>query len=253
MNKQNYSKYGRTPLLVLLRKVFRRLYEVSIEFFTVPKLEEAYKHLPFSGQAMQKLLKDFNFSTILDIGSGEGLHSQVLMEAGKSVTAIDYGDSIYYEKTQFSETKGYRTIVADFNEYEFPDKFDAVWCSHVLEHQLNPNFFLKNIYNLLVEGGVLCITVPPGRNTISGGHVSNWNAGLLLYNLVLAGFNCQDASILKYGYNISLIITKRKAIYDSLSFDSGDLRKIKGCLPKLKFYSNLNDDPFNGNIYKLNW
>ena len=250
MNKQNYWKYGRTPFLVLLRKVIRRLYEGSIEF---PKLEESYKHLPFSGHAMQKLLKDFKFSTILDIGSGEGLHSKILMEAGKYVTAIDYGDSVYYEKARFSETERYKTIVADFNYYKFEDKFDAVWCSHVVEHQLNPNTFLKNIYNLLAEGGVLCITVPPGRNTISGGHVSNWNAGLLLYHLVLAGFDCRDASILKYGYNISLIITKRKAIYDSLSFDSGDLRKIRNCLPKLKFYSTSNDDPFNGNIYKLNW
>ena len=123
----------------------------------------------------------------------------------------------------------------------------------MLEHQPNPNIFLTKIFSLLRDGGVLAITVPPARNTMSGGHLTNWNAGLLLYNLVLAGFDCSGASILKYGYNISLIVQKSPAVYPPLSYDSGDLRKIKNCLPRLKFFATENDDPFNGNIFKVNW
>ena len=105
----------------------------------------------------------------------------------------------------------------------------------------------------MIDGGILAITVSPARNTISGGHLTNWNAGILLYNLVFAGFDCKDASVLKYGYNISIKIFKRIAVFDKLSFDSGDIRKIKKCLPTLKYYSTNNDDLFNGNILKLNW
>tara|TARA_B100000780_G_scaffold266419_1_gene222608 strand:+ start:168 stop:911 length:744 start_codon:yes stop_codon:yes gene_type:complete len=246
-------RYGKTPLYVLIGKTCRKIFEVLITFFTVPKLEGRFSHLPFSGHAMQKLLYDFEFTSVLDIGSGEGLHAKLLADNGKKVTKIDYGDSIYFKKEDMHETKFTDAIIADFNDYEFDCLYDVIWCSHVLEHQPNPNIFLKKIYKLLDESGVLAITVPPSRNTMSGGHLSNWNAGLLLYNLVLAGFDCADASILKYGYNISIIVRKKAAIFEPLSYDSGDLRKIKNCLPKLRFYCTENDEPFNGNIFRVNW
>ena len=202
---------------------------------------------------MQKLLNDYKFNSVLDIGSGEGVHADILREYGKEVTTIDYGDSIYYEKGNKSKPPFMDTIIADFNEYEFTSSFDTIWCSHVLEHQPNVNIFLKKIYSLLPNNGILAITVPPARNTISGGHLTNWNAGLLLYNLVLAGFNCREASILKYGYNISLIVKKKPAFVNNLSYDSGDIKKIKKFLPDLKFYATENDDLFSGNIFKINW
>ncbi len=253
MKKYTLNRYRRTPVYILLGKTIRKIYESLIELITVPKLQEPFRHLPFSGQAMQKLLQDYEFTSVLDIGSGEGVHANILRDHNKDVTTIDYGDSIYFERAEDTSEIARNTIIADFNEYNFISKYDAVWCSHVLEHQANANIFLTKIYNLLSDGGVLAITVPPARNTMSGGHLTNWNAGLLLYNLVLAGFDCREASILKYGYNISLIVEKIPAAYPPLSYDSGDLRKIKKCLPDLNFFATENDDPFNGNIFKINW
>ena len=252
MKKYTLNRYGRTPIYILIAKVIRKIYETLIELITVPKLNKPFRHLAFSAHAMQKLITDYNFISVLDIGSGEGTHADIFQKHGKFVTSIDYGDSIYFEKAN-TDGIAKNTIIADFNEYKFTSKYDAVWCSHVLEHQPNPNIFLTKIYSLLNDSGVLAITVPPARNTISGGHLTNWNAGLLLYNLVLAGFDCREASILKYGYNISLIVKKNPANHPSLAYDSGDLRKIKNCLPDLKFFSTQNDDPFNGNISKINW
>ena len=77
------------------------------------------------------------------------------------------------------------------------------------EHQVNPNLFLKKIFNDLKEGGVLAITVPPLKHEIVGGHVTLWNAGLTMYQLVLAGFNCKNISIKSYGYNISVVLKKK--------------------------------------------
>ena len=252
MKKYTFNRYKNTPIYILIGKSVRKIYETLIESFTVPELKEPFRHLPFSGHAIQKLIADYNFTSILDIGSGECLHADIFQKQGKIVTTIDYGNSIYFENAD-TDGASKNTIIADFNEYNFTSKYDAVWCSHVLEHQPNPNIFLTKIYSLLNDSGVLAITVPPARNTISDGHLTNWNAGLLLYNLVLAGFDCREASILKYGYNISLIVKKTPAIYPPLSYDSGDLRKIKKCLPDLKFFETQNDNPFNGNIYKINW
>jgi SAM-dependent methyltransferase len=253
MKKYSLLRYYKFPLYVLIGKICRKIFELLITFFTVPKLEDRFSHLPFAGHAMQKLFNDFEFNSVLDIGSGEGLHAKLLTDNGKKVTKIDLGDSIYFKKEDMHDTKFTNTIIADFNDFEFDCFYDVIWCSHVLEHQPNPNIFLKKIYKLLSESGVLAITVPPSRNTMSGGHLSNWNAGLLLYNLVLAGFDCADASILKYGYNISIIVRKKAAVFEALSYDSGDLRKIKNCLPKLNFYLSENDVFFNGNIFRVNW
>ena len=105
-------------------------------------------------------------------------------------------------------------------------------------------------------GGVLAVTVPPYESVIMGGHVSLWNAGLLLYRLVLAGVNCRDAQIKTYDWDISVIVSVKEIIdvRDKLVYDMGDLRTIREYLPSgLKFFPSEHDDPYYGNIDKLNW
>ncbi|HEY1755190.1 MAG TPA: class I SAM-dependent methyltransferase [Bryobacteraceae bacterium] len=202
-----------------------------------------FKGLAFAGAAAQKLLDDFSFDTVLDIGCGAGEQSEVFLKHGKTVTALDYGKSIYFEKNQHRM----QCLIGDFNTMPFDKQFDCVWASHVLEHQLNPGMFLSKIFEVTKEGGVVCLTVPPLQKEILGGHVSFWNAGLLLYHLVLAGFDCREVSILHYGYNISVIVRKKAAKLPELAFDNGDVRRILPFLPE-GFYEG-----FNGDIASHNW
>lgn len=200
--------------------------------------------VPFAGETLQYLIENYSFKTVLDVGSGEGRHSDVFRKSGKQVTSIDFGTSIYYNK----RAENHVSITGDYYEYQFDHKFDAIWASHVLEHQPNANLFLKKIHSDLKEGGVLAITVPPLKNDIVGGHVSLWNAGLLLYQLVLAGFNCKDVAVKSYGYNISVILKKHSiTAYPALSYDSGDILKMQ------EYFPNGFGEPFNGNIKILNW
>lgn len=211
--------------------------------------------------ALEKLIKDYQFKSVLDIGCGEGVHSDIFLENKKDVTAVDYGNSPYFKKNK----NRIGTIIGDFNEYKFTEQYDCVWCSHLLEHQLNPNMFLIKVNSVLKEGGVLAITVPSiereNKNcyTVVGGHVTCWYAGILLYQLVLAGFDCSEASVKKYrysrGYNVSVIVKKRKInVLDKLVFDNGDIKTIQKYLPKsIEFKPNQSDIKFNGNIEELNW
>ena len=116
-----------------------------------------------------------------------------------------------------------------------------------MEHQLNVNHFLKKIFSCLKDDGILAITVPPLKEEIVGGHVSLWNAGLLLYNLILAGFNCKDASVKSYGYNISVIVKKKKAKLPNLKFDNGDIRDLA------EFFPFNATEGFDGQIQEWNW
>lgn len=205
----------------------------------------------FGADALRKLLEDYAFETVLDIGAGQGEHSRVFEAAGKRVTSVDYGKSIYFAEAR----PGVRFLVGDFNRMQFAQQFDCVWASHVLEHQLNAHAFLAKINAVTRDGGVVAVTVPPAKHEIVGGHVSLWNGGLLLYHLVLAGFDCSEARLKQYGYNISVIVRKRAIeLPDDLAFDCGDIRRLRPFLPAaLPFQSNHLDDPFDGDLAAVNW
>lgn len=222
---------------------FDIVHYLPVQLGPAPVVRPEFQRLAFANAALQKLLDDFAFTTVLDIGCGAGNHAELFIEHGKAVTALDYGKSIYFEKNQ----RRMQCVIGDFNTMPFDNQFDCVWASHVLEHQLNPGLFLRRVFEVTKEGGVVCLTVPPLQKEILGGHVSFWNAGLLLYHLVLAGFDCREVSILCYGYNISVIVRKKTAVLPELSFDNGDVRRILPFLPE-GFYEG-----FDGNITSHNW
>ena len=204
-------------------------------------------------EAIYKLLNNYNFKTVLDIGRGKGFHSEIFKEYGKIVTSLDYEKSEYLLDIKNKQD----IIISDFMQYDFKDKiFDAIWCSHVLEHSLNANLFLEKINSILKEDGVLAITVPPLKNEIVSGHLNLYNAGILLYQLVVAGFDCRDAIVKKYGYNISVIVKKNKInIKNKLTYGRGDISTIKPYLPKQIVYNNTdrNDISFYGDIESIGW
>lgn len=177
--------------------------------------------------ALTKVLS-LPFDSVLDIGSGEGLHSRIFKEHGKDVTCLTYEDGDYMCKL-------------------YDKQFDCIWASHVLEHMPNPNKFLNKCAADLKDGGILAITVPPLKHDIVGGHVSLWNAGLLLYHLILAGFDCSQAMIKEYGYNISVIVKKKIITLPKLKMDSGDIIKLS------EFFPFEVKEPFDGRIKELNW
>lgn len=122
----------------------------------------------YGREAIKKLICEYNFNTILDIGCGAGYHSDLFTHFGKQVTAIDYGESVYFKQKKHE----IKTIIDDFNTHDFAGQtFDAIWCCHVLEHQLNPHSFLLKLHSCLKENGILALTVPPLKHEIVGGHV----------------------------------------------------------------------------------
>lgn len=197
-----------------------------------------------SKDALEFAIKNIKFSTVLDIGCGSGFHSSVFKSCDKKVTSIDLGVSRYYQGNKNP------AIITDFMNWNTAEKFDLVWCSHVLEHQKNIGLFIEKIYNCINDDGYLCVTVPPKKDEIVGGHLTIWNAGLLLYNLIINGINCKNAKVKSYGYNISVIVKKTEKInLDSLnlSYDIGDIEKLSEYFP-IKVSQG-----FDGNIKEINW
>ena len=192
--------------------------------------------------ALERVI-EMSSGTLLDVGSGPGEHALRFAEAGIDVTAIDIVDNCpAHDRINF--------IQSNWDSQGFVGTFDIVWCSHVLEHQLNVNDFLLWLKDSLKDDGILAITVPPMKHEIVSGHYTVWNAGLLVYNLVMAGFDCKEAQILSYGYNISVIVMKKEIHLPELKYHYGDISNMKEFFPKHTVFVG---DTFFGDIQQTNW
>jgi SAM-dependent methyltransferase len=169
-------------------------------------------------------------SSILDIGCGKHqVHSNIMRLSGLSPSTNDFFSDCDY--------RGF------FTACKFKRQFDAIWCSHVLEHVLDVQEFLSKIYISIKEGGILAIIVPPLKHEIVGGHVNLFNGGLLFYRLILAGFDCREALFERYGYNISVIMKVKKIPrLPELNYDKGDIELLSEYFPFPAYQS------FNGEM-----
>lgn len=202
-----------------------------------------FRQVAFAGLILQEIVDRFDFSTVIDIGSGSGDQARLLRSLGKQVLEVDYGDSVYFEKNRNPD----EVLIGDFVTMDLAGRsFDCAIASHVLEHQPNVQAFLAKLASVVRESGVIAITVPPAKSAIVGGHLTLWNAGLLLYNMVVAGIDCREAIVRRYGYNISVAVRHRPVGPLALAYDSGDIDRISAFLPP-----GLSEG-FDGDIVELN-
>lgn len=192
-------------------------------------------------EALHRLLQYADVHRILDVGSGAGAHANLFREKGRNAVTnslISPAD-----------------FIGDYCTTDCGSDFDVIWASHVLEHQPNVNVFLRKCFADLRDGGVLAVTVPPAKAFIVGGHLTTWNAGLLLYNLIVAGFDCKDARVSPVyasgpgfpPYNISVLVRKRNAGLPELRFDSGDIERLA------KFFPCPVAQGFDGSLPAIRW
>lgn len=167
--------------------------------------------------SFQRLLRELPAgSRVLDLGSGAGLHAVQMRKhrlAPITISLVPPAD-----------------IVGDFLSADIPP-INAIWASHVLEHQPDPGAFLRRCFDLLPEGGYLSIIVPHDRRDMAGGHVISWSEGLLIYHLLLAGFDCRNASVGFDRKQLCVVLRKHPLPPIDLIMDRGDLEKLAPFFP----------------------
>lgn len=177
------------------------------------------------------------FRTILDIGVGTGAASLFFAQAGKDVTGIGLDLNSYGLPFELLEKLKIKLHEVTFESFGSDKKFDAIWASHVLEHTQNPGFFLDKAKSLLEDKGYLFVAVPPYKEQIVGGHVTNgWNMGQLLYNLLLAGFDVKHGNFICHGYNIFAVVQPLASkefenVSKLIRMDNGDLEALSDFWP----------------------
>jgi len=106
---------------------------------------------------------------ILEIGSGIGNISQLVIEEGNSITLSDYNEE-YCEnlKKKFSQHNNVREVISiDLLDLGFQNKyssykemFDSIFLLNVIEHIENDQLAVKNCNYLLKPGGHLILLAP---------------------------------------------------------------------------------------------
>lgn len=186
-----------------------------------------------ASEALELCLALPGVATVLDVGSGNGAHAAAFRAAGKTVTTISITPPA--------------DIVGDYAKEECGGPFGLVWASHVVEHQRNVGNFVECLRQDCKPGGWIAITVPPMKEEVVGGHVALFNAGVLLYHLILAGIDCRKAKVKTYGYNVSVIVQNLPAMLPKLICDSGDIEALAQWFP-IPVHQG-----FDGRIESVNW
>lgn len=153
---------------------------------------------------------------VLDIGCSEGM--MILYSRKNDTQAEFYGIDILEERKKKAIERGYKDVwLEDIRECDFGkyrDRFDAVICSHILEHLERPGDLLQKLNSVMSEDGLLIIGTPIGllpgvlwRKYISPlcrpwyereavlkrfGHVSFFTLSALKKLLLKSGFRAEE-------------------------------------------------------------
>ena len=139
------------------------------------------------------------YKTAIDIGSGEGKHTEILRAAGLEVFQLDkYSDVAEYQ--------------VDFIEHKFDRKFDIIFCSHVIEHQRNVGNFLDKIFDIMNDDGLLLISAPKHyAERLVQGHLNCCFTAYFAQHLIYSGFDLKEGKYLSCdGIENAAIVPKAK-------------------------------------------
>ncbi len=146
----------------------------------IKDLEEIYGAITYHGYTYAyevRLRKTLELLTevipvgarVLDIAAAQGNFSLKLAELGYDVTWNDLRDDLIGYVKLKHETGKITFAPGNVFDLSFPEPFDAVLITEIIEHVAHPDQFLAKVANLVKPGGFIVMTTPNGaylRNTL---------------------------------------------------------------------------------------
>jgi ubiquinone/menaquinone biosynthesis C-methylase UbiE/DNA-binding transcriptional ArsR family regulator len=153
------------------------------------------------GQLLLRLMPALD---IADLGSGEGLISELLARRARRVTAVDNSEKMVAYGTQKAKKAGLKNLKFKLGDLEHPPLEDAgvdvVILSQALHHAAEPARAVASAYRILRPGGQLLI-LDLSRHTFEQAHTlygDRWlgfSAGELQHWLEAAGFQQVEVTV----------------------------------------------------------
>lgn len=152
-----------------------------------------------------KMILEENSGKLLDIGCGKGVFSSFFIQHEWKTYGIDLDSNLIDEALK----KGLNAVNYDVSKgLPFKnDFFNCVFAGEIIEHLVDTDFFIKEIYRVLKPGGCVIITTPNlisfenririllgvypiwvNYNLEAPGHVRAYTAKVLKQQLIKQGF-----------------------------------------------------------------
>jgi len=188
---------------------------------------------------------------VLDIACGSGYGSYLISNIADSVVGIDIDkNTIQFCSDKYKNNNlEFRDSDALFLNDDLIGKLDVVVSFETIEHILNYDLFLLNIYNYLDKGGVLILSTPNNFKNIyppeNKFHSQEFNVQDLISALNRNGFN----DIKVYGQNFTDIKNNNNLVSqkESETFLVRIIKNIYKILDKIGVISKID----NFSIYKI--
>ncbi len=122
--------------------------------------------------------------SVLDIACGTGvLFDYYLGRDAEHITGVDISEGMLGEaKKKYAENSRVELILADAEEYSFPEKYDCCMVFNAFPHFCEPERLLKNLKAALKDGGTLTVAHDWGRAALDEHHkneASDVSCGLM--------------------------------------------------------------------------
>ena len=103
-------------------------------------------------------------AVVLDVGCGNGVISRSLGSYGFNVYGIDVSEKAIEKAKQLNNLTNVKFDLLSAEQLVAEGKkYNAVICSEVLEHLIEPEKLLNVLYQSLSDDGTLIVTVPNGK------------------------------------------------------------------------------------------
>jgi trans-aconitate methyltransferase len=100
---------------------------------------------------------------VLNIGAGIGEVTDVFKDEGWETHATEMNKTAI----QWLNSRGHKNVFhGALDAYQAKEKFDIVMAWGVVEHVLDPNWFLHRVHQLLLSGGIFVSEVPHGQSLL---------------------------------------------------------------------------------------
>jgi len=134
---------------------------------------------------LKKRLKNYKDKRFLEVGSGNGLLSNVILESGLKGIGCDLNSGACENNkvlnANYIENNSYQVLNQDFMNFDESKKFDIIVSAFVIEHledfELAP--FIGKMKRLLSENGKIILFVPSsmkywGIEDVMAGHIKRY-------------------------------------------------------------------------------
>lgn len=106
------------------------------------------------------LPNEFNFSSVLDVGCGQGWAMDAMKSLFGGIDIIGIEPSKH--NSAIAKSRGNRVLCGKIEDLNISDKYDLIYSNNVIQHVNDARFFMQNVTKLLSENGVVIFTCPDG-------------------------------------------------------------------------------------------